>query len=83
MSDHNWSPSYTAWKLMETVLDARNLKPDDLGKEQLLDLFSDCANAVEGEYIADIEDLDEELEDEDFDEEDPDDDEDEDEDEDL
>ena len=71
MSDHkDWSPSYTAWKLMEVILEARDLKPSDLGKEQLLDLFSDCVNSVQGEYIADIEDLDDEIEDDEFDEED-------------
>lgn len=70
MSDHkDWSPSYTAWKLMEVVLEARNLKPIDLGKEQLLDLFSDCVNSVQGEYVADIEDLDDDIDDEDFDDE--------------
>ena len=70
MSDHkDWSPSYTAWKLMEVVLEARNLKPIDLGKEQLLDLFSDCVNSVQGEYVADIEDLDDDIDDEVFDDE--------------
>lgn len=70
MSDsHNWSPSYTAWKLMEIILETRKLKPSDLGKEQLLDLFSDCVNSVDGDYIADIEDLDEEIEEDDYDDE--------------
>lgn len=83
MSDsHNWSPSYTAWKLMDVILESRKLKPTDLSKEQLLDLFSDCVNSVDGEYISDIEDLDEEIEEDDYDDEilDEDDDEDEDDD---
>lgn len=67
MSDtKNWSPSYTAWKLMETILDGKDLKPTDLGKELLLDLYSDCVNSVAGDYVADIEDIDHELEAEDF-----------------
>ena len=67
MSDtKNWSPSYTAWKLMETILEGKNLKPTDLGKELLLDLYSDCVNSVGGDYVADIEDIDHELEAEDF-----------------
>ncbi|HBH89329.1 hypothetical protein [Ponticaulis sp.] len=67
MSDtKNWSPSYTAWKLMETILEGKNLKPTDLGKELLLDLYSDCVNSVAGDYVADIEDIDHELEAEDF-----------------
>ncbi|MAK59909.1 MAG: hypothetical protein CMK09_02915 [Ponticaulis sp.] len=70
----DWSPSYTAWKLMETILDSKDIKPSDLGKELLLDLFSDCVNAVSGEYVSDIEDLDDEIEDDDFDEDDEDDD---------
>ncbi len=69
MSDSkDWSPSYTAWKLLETILDGKDLKPADLGKELLLDLFSDCVNSVNGDYVADIEDIDDELEDDDFDE---------------
>ena len=64
MSDtKNWSPSYTAWKLMETILEGKDLKPTDLGKELLLDLYSDCVNSVAGEYVADIEDIDDELDD--------------------
>ena len=67
MSDtKNWSLSYTAWKLMETILEGKNLKPTDLGKELLLDLYSDCVNSVAGDYVADIEDIDHELEAEDF-----------------
>ncbi len=67
MSDtKNWSPSYTAWKLMETILEGKDLKPTDLGKELLLDLYSDCVNSVSGDYVADIEDIDHELEAEDF-----------------
>ncbi|MAP96100.1 MAG: hypothetical protein CMK07_14230 [Ponticaulis sp.] len=67
MSDHtNWSPSYTAWKLLETILEGKGVKPTDLGKELLLDLFSDCVNSVSGEYVADIEDIDDELDDDDF-----------------
>ena len=67
MSDtKNWSPSYTAWKLMETILEGKDLKPTDLGKELLLDLYSDCVNSVAGDYVADIEDIDHELEAEDF-----------------
>ena len=67
MSDtKNWSPSYTAWKLMETILEGKELKPTDLGKELLLDLYSDCVNSVAGDYVADIEDIDHELEAEDF-----------------
>ena len=63
MSDtKNWSPSYTAWKLMETILEGKDLKPTDLGKELLLDLYSDCVNSVAGDYVADIEDIDHELE---------------------
>lgn len=77
MSDTNWSPSYTAWKLMEAVLSSREIKPEQLGKEQLLDLYSDCVNAVDGEYIADVEDLDDELDEEDFEEDDDSDDDDE------
>ena len=64
----DWSPSYTAWKLMQTILESKNLKAEDLGKELLLDLFSDCVNSVAGDYIADIEDIDDELEDDDYDE---------------
>lgn len=64
MSDQkDWSPSYTAWKLMETILESKDLKPHDLGKELLLDLFSDCVNSVAGEYVADLDDIDDELED--------------------
>tara|TARA_Y100000052_G_scaffold27463_1_gene35386 strand:+ start:5885 stop:6064 length:180 start_codon:yes stop_codon:yes gene_type:complete len=59
---------------METILDSKDIKPSDLGKELLLDLFSDCVNAVSGEYVSDIEDLDDEIEDDDFDEDDEDDD---------
>ena len=67
MSDtKNWSPSYTAWKLMETILEGKDLKPTDLGKELLLGLYSDCVNSVAGDYVADIEDIDHELEAEDF-----------------
>ncbi|WP_022693573.1 hypothetical protein [Ponticaulis koreensis] len=67
MSDtKNWSPSYTAWRLMETILEGKDLKPTDLGKELLLDLYSDCVNSVAGDYVADIEDIDHELEAEDF-----------------
>ena len=67
MSDtKNWSPSYTAWKLMEAILEGKDLKPTDLGKELLLDLYSDCVNSVAGDYVADIEDIDHELEAEDF-----------------
>ena len=67
MSDHtNWSPSYTAWKLLEAILEGKGVKPTDLGKELLLDLFSDCVNSVSGEYVADIEDIDDELDDDDF-----------------
>ena len=67
MSDtKNWSPSYTAWKLMETILEGKDLKPTDLGKELLLDLYSYCVNSVAGDYVADIEDIDHELEAEDF-----------------
>ncbi len=67
MSDtKNWSPSYTAWKLMETILEGKDLKPTDLGKELLLDLYSDCVNSVAGDYVADIEDIDHELDAEDF-----------------
>ncbi len=62
----DWSPSYTAWKLMEVIVESRSLKLSDLGKEQLLDLFSDCVNSVQGEYIADIVDID----DDDFDDDD-------------
>ena len=58
--------SYTAWKLMETILEGKDLKPTDLGKELLLDLYSDCVNSVAGDYVADIEDIDHELEAEDF-----------------
>lgn len=64
MSDHkDWSPSYTAWKLMEIVLESRTLKPVDLEKDELLELFSDCANAVQGEYLGGFEGLEEYLED--------------------
>lgn len=67
MSDtKNWSPSYTAWRLMETILEGKDLKPTDLGKELLLDLYSDCVNSVAGDYVADIEDIDHELDAEDF-----------------
>tara|TARA_B100000678_G_scaffold57471_2_gene46285 strand:- start:10097 stop:10321 length:225 start_codon:yes stop_codon:yes gene_type:complete len=62
----DWSPSYTAWKLLETILEGKGLKPTDLGKELLLDLFSDCANSVAGDYVAEIEDIDDELDDDDF-----------------
>ena len=51
---------------METILEGKNLKPTDLGKELLLDLYSDCVNSVAGDYVADIEDIDHELEAEDF-----------------
>ena len=79
MSDStNWSPSYTAWKLMTTILDGRGIQTKDLSKDQLLDLFSDCVNSVEGDYVAEIIDLDDDIEDEDFDEDDIDDDDDED-----
>lgn len=71
MSEHkDWSPSYTAWKLLETILEGKGVKATDLGKELLLDLFSDCVNSVNGDYVADIEDIDDELDDDDFDEED-------------
>ena len=67
MSDtKNWSPSYTAGELMETILEGKDLKPTDLGKELLLELYSDCVNSVAGDYVADIEDIDHELEAEDF-----------------
>lgn len=63
MSDQkDWSPSYTAWKLMETILKSKDLKAEDLGKELLLDLFSDCVNSVAGEYVADLDDIDDEME---------------------
>lgn len=62
----DWSPSYTAWKLLETILEGKGLKPTDLGKELLLDLFSDCVNSVAGDYVAEIEDIDDELDDDDF-----------------
>ena len=51
---------------METILEGKDLKPTDLGKELLLDLYSDCVNSVAGDYVADIEDIDHELEAEDF-----------------
>ncbi len=70
MSEHtDWSPSYTAWKLMETILEGKDVKPTEIGKELLLDLFSDCVNSVAGEYVADIDDIDDELDD-DFDDDD-------------
>ncbi|MAI91344.1 hypothetical protein [Ponticaulis sp.] len=65
----DWSPSYTAWKLMETILEANEVKPSDLGKDLLLDLFSDCVNAVSGEYVADLDDLDDEFDEDEFDDE--------------
>lgn len=68
MSDSkDWSPSYMAWKLLETILEGKGVKPSDLGKDLLLDLYSDCVNSVAGEYVADIEDIDDELDDDDFD----------------
>lgn len=71
MSTHtDWSPSYTAWKLLETILEGKDIKATEIGKELLLDLFSDCVNAVNGDYVADIEDIDDELDDDDFDDDD-------------
>ena len=34
----DWSPSYTAWKLLETILEGKGLKPTDLGKAHALHL---------------------------------------------
>jgi len=59
----DWSPSYTAWKLMETILEGQGLTASQIGKELLLDLYSDCVNSVSGEYVADLDSLDDELDD--------------------
>lgn len=49
MSDGgNWSQSYAAWRLFETVLDAEGRKARDLSRDRILSLYAQCVRAVEG-----------------------------------
>ena len=44
----NWSPSFAAWRLFDTLLDAEGRKARDLSRDHILALYAQCMRAVEG-----------------------------------